>query len=121
MPHSLHATPPLQSISSPVPLPQARATSVNGPSAGMNPPGVQAYTFSYIQYMHTNALRILARQPRVFWPRHIGNIDHARVFAKRGIEATGRGWPSALNEDFPVNIPEQGVDDGVKYVSTYVE
>lgn len=71
--------------------------------------------------MHTNALRILSRQPRLSWPEQMGDMDAARAFARQGIEATGRGWPYALNQDFPVSIPEQAVDEGVKYVSTYIE
>ncbi|KAF8481351.1 hypothetical protein JB92DRAFT_3039250 [Gautieria morchelliformis] len=106
----------------PGPPPQVRAATVNVPPPGtVLPPAVQPHaTFLYIQYLHTNALRILSRQPRLSWLEQLGDMEGARAFAKRGIEASGRGWPSALNQDFPINVPEQGAE-GVKYVSTYID
>lgn len=71
--------------------------------------------------MHANALRILLRHPLLPWPEQLNDMDSARAYAKRGVEATGRGWPTALNQDFPVNIPEQGADEGVKYITISVE
>lgn len=69
--------------------------------------------------MHLNALRALSGEPRIPWPDHFGDLDTARALARIGIEGTGHGWPSLLNEDFPVNWPEQ--DEGVKYVSVNIE
>jgi len=70
--------------------------------------------------MHTNALRILARQQRIPWPEQYGTLADSRYVAKRGIEAAGRGWPSFLNDDFPVGIDEDATE-GVVYTSTYIE
>ncbi|KAF8591474.1 hypothetical protein K439DRAFT_1644166 [Ramaria rubella] len=104
--------------------PQLPSSNSNAQSSDAAPSLVQPRTthstFSYIQYMHTNALRILARQPRLYWPENFGDLADARAFAKRGIESTGRGWPSYLNQDFPASISQQE-DEGVKYASTYLD
>jgi len=70
--------------------------------------------------MHTNALRILARQALIPWPESHGDLNVARAFARRGIESAGRGWPSFLNMDFPPQNPEDA-NDGVRYNNTYIE
>ncbi|KAF8529083.1 hypothetical protein BU17DRAFT_37719 [Hysterangium stoloniferum] len=77
-------------------------------------------TYPYIQYMHANALRILARQPMILWPENHGDLNAARVFARRGIESANRGWPSFLNTDFPPPNPED-TNDGVRYNNTFIE
>lgn len=71
--------------------------------------------------MHINALRILARQAILPWPEQFGDMDNSRAFAKRGIELTGRGWPTFLNQEFPNTIPDQNADEGVKYASIFIE
>lgn len=70
--------------------------------------------------MHTNALRILARQPRIAWPAECGDMEAARATARRGIEATHRGWPSFLNADFPPSTSEDDMH-GVQYVYTHIQ
>lgn len=83
-------------------------------------PSYPQTTYPYIQYMHTNALRILARQPRIPWPVEYGDMDTARAATRRGIEAAHRGWPSFLNSDFPPSAPEDGTR-GVRYRYTCIE
>ncbi|KIJ56752.1 hypothetical protein M422DRAFT_22905 [Sphaerobolus stellatus SS14] len=90
-------------------------TQPQGPSIT----AVPRTTYLYIQYMHTNALRILAHQDRIPWPQRYGSMEDARAFAKRGVESSGRGWPSFLNDDIPGPTPEDA-NEGVRYRSSYV-
>ncbi|HEV7738673.1 MAG TPA: hypothetical protein VGO47_15035, partial [Chlamydiales bacterium] len=61
------------------------------PSPTVRPtmPGIHAnprVTYLYIQHLHTNALRILARQRRITWPEQYGSLEDARAVARRGVE-----------------------------------
>ncbi|GJJ07517.1 hypothetical protein Clacol_001719 [Clathrus columnatus] len=83
-------------------------------------PSYPRVTYPYIQYMHTNALRILAGQVRIAWPSEYGAIDIARTTARQGVEASLRGWPSFLNADFPTSSLEEATK-GVRYIYTTIE